>query len=152
MKKIFITGGSGTVGSSFIEQYLGEYKFYSYSRNEKMQVSLKRKFPDIEIILGSVEDYLMLHTSIAKVNPDIIFSTHSHLNAIICLIKKVKLINSKVVIRESNFLSIQQGSSKSFYVKNIVTWLIKQAYPVADHIICQTEEMKKDFLEALKNY
>ena len=72
MKKVFITGGSGTVGSSFIEQYQGKYKFYSYSRNEKMQVSLKRKFPDIEIILGSVEDSLALQTSVAKIKPDII--------------------------------------------------------------------------------
>jgi len=89
--------------------------------------------------------------TIYKINPDIVFSTHSHLNAIICLIKKIKLINSKVVIRESNFLSIQQSSSMSFYVKNIVTWLIKQAYPVADHIICQTEEMKKDLQLFLSN-
>ena len=72
MEKIFITGGSGTVGMSFIEQYYDKYKFFSYSRNEKMQVSLKRNFPNIEIILGSVEDKLALHTSIAKIKPDII--------------------------------------------------------------------------------
>tara|TARA_B100000787_G_C16191433_1_gene297762 strand:- start:115 stop:1071 length:957 start_codon:yes stop_codon:yes gene_type:complete len=72
MEKIFITGGSGTVGMSFIEQYYEKYKFFSYSRNEKMQVSLKRNFPNIEIILGSVEDKLALHTSIAKIKPDII--------------------------------------------------------------------------------
>ena len=35
MEKIFITGGSGTVGMSFIEQYYEKYKFFSYSRNEK---------------------------------------------------------------------------------------------------------------------
>jgi len=83
---------------------------------------------------------------IYKQNPDIIFSTHGHLNAIVCLFKKLKLINSRIVIRESNFLSVQQCSAESFYEKYIVTWLIKQSYPVADHIICQTEEMKKDLL------
>ena len=50
MKKILITGGSGTIGSSFIKNYYGDYKFYSYSRNEKMQVSLKRSFNDVEVI------------------------------------------------------------------------------------------------------
>ncbi len=89
--------------------------------------------------------------TIYDINPDIIFSTHCHLNAIICLLKKIKLINSKVVIRESNFLSIQQGSSKSFYVKNIVTWFIKKSYPVADNIICQTKEMRKDLQLLLSN-
>ena len=60
MKKVFITGGSGTVGMAFIELYYEKYKFFCYSRNEKMQVSLKRQFPNIEIILGSVEDKLAL--------------------------------------------------------------------------------------------
>lgn len=72
MKNIFITGGSGTVGSSFIELYQDQYNFFSFSRNEKMQVSLKRRFRDVNIILGSVEDKLTLQTSIAKVKPDII--------------------------------------------------------------------------------
>lgn len=72
MKKIFITGGSGTVGLSVIELYQDQYQFFSYSRNEKMQVSLKRQFPNVEIILGSVEDKLALQTSIAKIQPDIV--------------------------------------------------------------------------------
>ena len=42
MKKVFITGGSGTVGEAFISNFYNQYKFYSYSRNEKMQVSLKK--------------------------------------------------------------------------------------------------------------
>ena len=54
MKSVFITGGSGTVGHSFIEQYYGQYEFVSYSRNEKMQVALKRAFPDIKIILDDL--------------------------------------------------------------------------------------------------
>ena len=56
MKKIFITGGSGTVGTAFIKKYYNDYKFYSYSRGEKSQVSLKRKFPNIEIIIGGIEE------------------------------------------------------------------------------------------------
>jgi len=72
VKRILITGGSGTIGASFIERYQEKYEFFSYSRNEKMQVSLKRQFPDIQIILGSVEDYLTLHTTISKIKPDVI--------------------------------------------------------------------------------
>ena len=72
MKKIFITGGSGTIGTSFIKKYYNKYHFFSYSRNEKMQVSLKRNFDKVEIILGAVEDKLNLSRSIAKIHPDII--------------------------------------------------------------------------------
>ena len=56
MKKVFITGASGTVGSTFIKNNLDKYIFYSYSRNEKAQVLLKRMYDEVEIILGSVED------------------------------------------------------------------------------------------------
>ena len=69
MKKIFITGGSGTVGSNFIEFNLTNYKIYSYSRNEKSQVALKRNFPQVEIILGSVEDKINLNV---ESNPEIL--------------------------------------------------------------------------------
>jgi UDP-N-acetylglucosamine 4,6-dehydratase/5-epimerase len=72
MKNVFITGGSGTVGSSFIENFRGKYKFFSYNRNEKMQVSLKRNFPEVEIILGAVEDKIALMTNIHKCKPDIV--------------------------------------------------------------------------------
>ena len=72
MEKIFLTGGSGTVGSAFISEFYGKYKFYSFSRNEKMQVALKRNFPDVVIILGSVDDKITIMSSIYKCMPDIV--------------------------------------------------------------------------------
>ncbi len=72
MKKIFITGGSGTVGKSFIESYYNQFKFYSFSRNEKEQISLKRRFPEIEIIIGGVENKFLLTNEVSKIRPDII--------------------------------------------------------------------------------
>ena len=72
MKKIFITGGSGTVGRSFIKKYYNDFKFYSYARGEKAQVALKRLFPEIEIIIGGVENLNLLTSEIIKINPDIV--------------------------------------------------------------------------------
>ena len=72
MKKVLITGGSGTVGSAFIENFRGQYKFYSYNRNEKMQVALKRNFPEVEILLGAIEDKYALMNTIHKCKPDIV--------------------------------------------------------------------------------
>ena len=97
MKKIFITGGSGTVGSTFIELYRDQYQFFSYSRNEKMQVSLKRQFPDVEIILGSVEDKLMLQTSIAKIQPDIVIHAAAMKHVDSAEISPIQAIKSNVI-------------------------------------------------------
>ena len=72
MKKVFITGGTGTVGKAFISKYYKQYKFYSYARNEKSQVGLKRNFPKIEIIIGGIENASLLTNEISKIKPDII--------------------------------------------------------------------------------
>ena len=71
MKTLLLTGGSGTIGSAFISRYLNKYKIISFSRNEKAQVSLKRKFPDVEIFLGSIEDGLELEQAFKKYKPEI---------------------------------------------------------------------------------
>ena len=97
MKKIFITGGSGTVGTSFIEKYYKEYDFFSYSRNEKMQVSLKRKFDKVEIILGSIEDKLKLSNSIARVNPDVIIHAAALKHVDSAEISPIQAVKSNII-------------------------------------------------------
>ena len=72
MKTVLITGGSGTIGKAFIREFYNKYNFISYARNEKAQVLLKRNFPEIEIVLGSVEDKLTLENTFAKYKPSIV--------------------------------------------------------------------------------
>ena len=78
-KKVLITGGSGTVGRAFIKRYLSEFRFYSYSRNEKMQFSLKRDFKDVETIIGSVEDRSTFFRAVHEIRPDIIIQRSIYL-------------------------------------------------------------------------
>ena len=72
MKTVLITGGSGTIGQAFIREFYNLYNFVSYARNEKSQVQLKRSFPNVEIVLGSVEDSLTLENQFIKYKPDIV--------------------------------------------------------------------------------
>ena len=71
-KKILITGGSGTLGRIFIKKYYNEFEFYNYSRNEKWQYELKKDFPKINNIIGSVEDKYTLNKAYNRVNPNIV--------------------------------------------------------------------------------
>jgi len=89
---------------------------------------------------------------VRKIDPDIIFSTHSHLNALLCFLKKINIIKSKLVIRESNYLSIQQANAKSFYERYLITFMIKNSYHYADHMICQSQEMREDIYSFIPNY
>ena len=97
MKKIFITGGSGTIGSSFIKKYYNEYKFFSYSRNEKMQVALKRQFSEVGIILGSVEDKMSLINAIRKSNPDIIIHAAALKHVDTAEINPIQAVKSNII-------------------------------------------------------
>jgi glycosyltransferase involved in cell wall biosynthesis len=90
--------------------------------------------------------------SVRKINPDIVFSTHSHLNALLCFFKKINIIKSKLVIRESNYLSIQQSNGKSLYEKYFITYMIKTFYHYADHLVCQSNMMRNDVYSFIPNY
>ncbi len=72
MKSLFITGGSGTVGRAIIERNIKNYKIFSFSRNEKSQIALKRTYPEIEILFGSVEEKIELLNAINIAKPKII--------------------------------------------------------------------------------
>jgi len=71
-KKVLITGGSGTLGIEFIKRYYDKFEFYNYSRNEDNQSNLKRDFPNVNNIIGSVEDNHTLSRAYNIVNPDIV--------------------------------------------------------------------------------
>jgi UDP-N-acetylglucosamine 4,6-dehydratase len=72
MKKILITGGAGTVGSSFINEYYNDYKFYNVSRNEAQITNLKRRFPDVKSFLADICDLDLMINIFEQVQPDIV--------------------------------------------------------------------------------
>jgi len=72
MKKILVVGGSGTIGSAFIDEFYNDYKFSSISRNELLQAELKRKFPKVNIYFSDIESQDNLTTIFSKVKPDVV--------------------------------------------------------------------------------
>jgi len=75
MKKILITGGTGTVGEAFIKNYYNDYKFYTLSRNEENVSFFNKNYPKVETYIGSIEDYERVITLFNKVKPDIVIHT-----------------------------------------------------------------------------
>lgn len=71
-KKVLITGGSGTVGQAFIEQYRHEYVFYNISRNETYIQKLKKTFPEVRSYVSDIQDLDHLTTLFFKIKPDIV--------------------------------------------------------------------------------
>ncbi len=71
-RKVLITGGSGTVGQAFIQQYSDEFKFYNISRNESYIQHLRHRFPDVESFVSDVQDLDDLTNIFQKIKPDVV--------------------------------------------------------------------------------
>ena len=68
--KIIITGGTGTVGKSIIEQNDNEY--ISISRNEGNIANLRREYPNVKCYVGNIEDKSLLLRVFKEVKPDVV--------------------------------------------------------------------------------
>jgi UDP-N-acetylglucosamine 4,6-dehydratase len=82
MKKILITGGAGTVGSSFIKEYYNEFKFYNVSRNESQITKLKQNFPKVKSFLADICDLDLMINIFEQVKPDVVIhaAAMKHIN------------------------------------------------------------------------
>ncbi len=55
--KVFITGGTGTLGKALIKRFHKKWDIVSYSRDELKLSQIEREYPDVEFIIGDVKDY-----------------------------------------------------------------------------------------------
>ena len=80
--RVLITGGSGTIGRSFIKNYTDYFDIFSLSRDENKQTQLSRYFPSVKQYLGSVEDRETVFRVFEEVKPDIVIHTAAvkHIN------------------------------------------------------------------------
>ena len=152
MKKVLITGGSGTIGAAFIKEFYNLYHFISFSRNEKKQVALKRSFEQVELFMGSVEDKHELINTFIKVKPDIVI----HAAALIHVLTgekqpaqavKINILGSLNVIEASRIANVPitvgistdkvWGSNNVYgYTKIIMERLFLEADDEKNRFIC----------------
>lgn len=71
MKKILITGGAGTVGTSFMRKY-PEYEYFNVSRNEENAAELFKEIPNLTNYIADINDYGRLVSIFNKVRPDVV--------------------------------------------------------------------------------
>lgn len=54
-ENILITGGSGYLGNALVKRIDGKIRIFS--RSESLQAKMKEKYPDLDYVLGDVQDY-----------------------------------------------------------------------------------------------
>lgn len=58
--RIFITGGAGYLGKTFIQKYYDSSEITVYSRDEAKHYYLKKMFPKIRCVIGDIRNYDLL--------------------------------------------------------------------------------------------
>ncbi len=80
-----------------------------------------------------------------KNNSNIIFTSMTHTNIVAILIKIIFLRKLKVIIRESNTISVKANETRG--LKTIILdYLVKRFYNFADNIIAPTKVIKNDLI------
>ena len=152
MRKIIITGGSGTVGSSFIEKYYNDYEFYNISRNEAQISNLKNKFPKVSNFLGDICDLDSMINIFEKVKPEIVIHAAAlkHINLAeenptkaveINVVGSLNII--KASVRANVPLTIGISTDKACnadsvygYSKRMMEYMFKQYHNTKTKFIC----------------
>lgn len=55
--KVFITGGTGSLGRAIIKKFHKKWNITSYSRDELKLSQIEREYPDVKFVIGDVRDY-----------------------------------------------------------------------------------------------
>ena len=73
-KKIFIFGGSGSLGNALVQRYLEDNTIVNYSRDEckHWKMGLQYKSDKLSFIIGDIRDYNRVESAILRENPNII--------------------------------------------------------------------------------
>ena len=71
-----------------------------------------------------------------------IMSTHPYVNAYLGLLKRIKFLNSKLVVRECSSIFTRYKGIKRFSYSAVY----RMGYPGVNLVICQTDQMKNDFI------
>lgn len=73
-KKIFIFGGTGSLGTALVNRYIKNNIIINYSRDEAKHWAMELKFksPNLKFIIGDIRDYDRVENAILREKPDII--------------------------------------------------------------------------------
>ena len=107
--------------------------------NKKIDISILNKK---KVIFSPIK----LVSQINKYQPQVIISTITNVNILMCLLKPIFRFNFRLIIREANILSM--NSKNDFYYLKYI--LVRNLYKFANKIICISYAVQEDLINNYK--
>lgn len=118
-KKIFITGGAGFLGKGLIEKWSENNEITVFSRDEAKHYFLKKKFPNVNFIIGDVGDLYRMNKAAKNHDIGIFAASLKQIEAVDSNVEEAAKtiitggINSRIVAEENFEAACFVSSDKS---------------------------------------
>jgi len=129
--------------SELLDPIKFEIKTILWSKLNRNKIHKKKFFIKKKNLKSSFFKILFL---IIKNKPDYIFSSLNHMNIFLTILKVLSGVNSKLIIRESNYLSYKlidelNRNKIKIFLRRFLTFI---TYNICEIIICPSREIMKD--------
>ena len=133
--------------NSLYSQNTYDIKLIILSNENNIFINELNKNIDISI-LNKKSNLLSNKTNsqLNKYQPQVIISTITNVNILMCLLKPILSFNFKLIIREANILSM--NSKKDFYYLKYI--FVRNLYKFANTIICISYAVQEDLINNYK--
>lgn len=140
-KRIFIVGGTGSLGNQLTKTWIKNNEIYVYSRNEMKQWKMKKEFPKAHYFIGNIQHSQEMSNAMLEIKPNIII--------IACALKHVDVcekftgtsirtnVNGVENILELLYTWYKQGSNLTWLESVLFTSTDKACEPITVYGMCK---------------
>ena len=134
--------------NSLYSQNTYDIKLIILSNENNIFINELNKNIDISILNKKkvIFSPIKLISQLNKYQPQVIISTITNVNILMCLLKPILSFNFKLIIREANILSM--NSKKDFYYLKYI--FVRNLYKFANTIICISYAVQEDLINNYK--
>jgi UDP-glucose 4-epimerase len=93
--KILVTGGTGSFGQAMTSKLIDKHEVVILSRNEKLQVEMKNKFPTVKYVIGDIRDYNSMNEVVRGMDIVIHAGALKHIDK--CELQPLEAIKTNVI-------------------------------------------------------
>jgi FlaA1/EpsC-like NDP-sugar epimerase len=150
-QKVFIIGGTGSLGRAFIKRKWRMFDIVVFSRDEHKHHHLKKEFPNVEFIIGDIKDYQSIRSALLKFRPNTIINAAALKHVHVCENNPIESVNVNILGHQNLINAVREGGLDELN-KLIFVSTDKACYPLNTYGMSKSiaEQIYYDFKKETK--